>query len=337
MHAKLLLHLRVGTPHFARHKRFAAGRPFKTLGQRSNDTLDDTMGSASSGSTRRRHHCAGWALRGCFSDTKYQPCVRLQRRSAACLASLASTHEHTAFAGRIRPGIAFSPTVDLDEECPLIAEDALPDFDRVARIYRYAEYASLGPILQLARTHFLPQLLYIRKATVVGDGDGRFLARLLAANSNVEALAIDSSEAMLHLLRCNCAAASTGGSRRLQTRRISALDTAPVPGSDLIVSHFFLDCFEQQQVDTLICSYAKTLSVGTLWLLSDFALPHSAWLRPIAAIYIRCLYFAFRVLTGLRVTHLPAPQKALTNAGFTLIARKEWLKGFVYTELWHLG
>jgi cyclopropane fatty-acyl-phospholipid synthase-like methyltransferase len=217
-----------------------------------------------------------------------------------------------------------------------MAEDAPPNFDRVALIYRYAEYASLGPMLQRARTHFLPRLLESRRATVIGDGDGRFLARWLAVNQTMQALAVDSSESMLELLRSNCVAASTSALERLNTRHISAFDVTPAPGSDTVVSHFFLDCFTQQQLEVLVRSYAQNLPAGALWLLSDFALPHSAWLRPVAAIYIRCLYFAFRILTGLRVTHLPDPQKALTNAGFTLIARQEWLKGFVYTELWSL-
>ena len=72
-------------------------------------------------------------------------------------------------------------------------------------------------------------------------------------------------------------------------------------------------------------------------MVSDFAQPHAAWLRPLAAAYIRALYFAFRVLTGLRVTRLPDAQEALRRAGFARVERKEFIGGLIYTELWKLG
>jgi hypothetical protein len=67
---------------------------------------------------------------------------------------------------------------------------------------------------------------------------------------------------------------------------------------------------------------------------SDFGLPRTRWLRPFAAAYVRSLYLAFRILTGLRVTQLPNPQRALNLAGFVRLERKDFLFGLVYTELW---
>jgi hypothetical protein len=117
----------------------------------------------------------------------------------------------------------------------------------------------------------------------------------------------------------------------LATARYSEVST-----SDLIVTHFFLDCLTQPEVDTLTRNIAAHTAPGTLWLLSDFAIPQRALLRPLAALYIRFLYLAFRVLTSLRVTHLPDPQSALASAGFTRIARHELLCGLLYTEIWQL-
>jgi SAM-dependent methyltransferase len=216
------------------------------------------------------------------------------------------------------------------------------NFDRVARIYRWAEYASLGPLLQRARTYFLPALRDCRRAMLLGDGDGRFLARMLAQNAAMQAVAVDTSAAMLELLHSNCLRATADANQALTKTRLmlinsSALETLPAPETDLIVTHFFLDCLTQAQVDTLAMSYAAMLKPGTLWLVSDFALPHAALLQPLAAVYIRMLYFAFRVLAGLRVTQLPDSQLALKHAGFEQIERKEFAAGLVYTELWRLG
>jgi len=211
-------------------------------------------------------------------------------------------------------------------------QPAEPNFDRVARIYRFAEYLSLGPLLQRTRTHFLHDLPPRHQALVLGDGDGRFLSRLLAHRPHLSALAVDTSATMLQLLRHRCQPYI----QRVRTLQASALTVTPPPDTDLIVTHFFLDCLTQSELQTLTQNIAANTAPGTLWLLSDFAIPQRALLRPLAALYIRFLYFAFRILTGLRVTHLPDPQSALTSAGFTRVARHEFLCGLLYTEIWQL-
>jgi ubiquinone/menaquinone biosynthesis C-methylase UbiE len=204
-----------------------------------------------------------------------------------------------------------------------------PNFDRVARLYRWAEYLCLGPLLQRTRTHFLLKLARARRALVLGDGDGRFLSRLLAHNPTLHATAVDSSAKMLSLLRANCSHAA----QRLETIHGNALTYVPLPDTDLIVTHFFLDCFTQPEINALALQIARATDPGTLWLISDFRIPSSP-LRPFARLYIRGLYLAFRVLTGLRVTHLPDPAAALNAAGFSRIQEHESLGGMIYTELW---
>jgi SAM-dependent methyltransferase len=205
-----------------------------------------------------------------------------------------------------------------------------PNFDPVARIYRFAEYLALGPLLQHTRTHFLAELPPRHQALVLGDGDGRFLTRLLEHRPHLSALVVDTSATMLQLLRHRC----QPWIQRVRTLQASALTVTPLPGTDLIVTHFFLDCLTQPELLTLTQAIAANTGPGTLWLLSDFAIPPTPILKPLAALYIRFLYLAFRVLTGLRVTHLPDPQSALAAAGFTRIARHQVLHGLIYTEIW---
>jgi len=212
-----------------------------------------------------------------------------------------------------------------------------PNFDRVARVYRWAEYLALGPLLQRARTYFLPQLGGTRHALVLGDGDGRFLEQLLLRNPNCEALAVDTSASMLEHLRRRCERSVPDAAARLRVVQQSALTIEAAPGTDLVVTHFILDCFSQSEVDRLADRLAARLAPGTLWVVSDFALPRSRMLRPLAAIYIRALYVAFRLLTGLKVSRLPDTEGAMLRAGLTRIERHNFLGGLIYTELWRRG
>jgi ubiquinone/menaquinone biosynthesis C-methylase UbiE len=74
-------------------------------------------------------------------------------------------------------------------------------FDRVARIYEGAERALFGQRLQAARTAGLDDLASPRRALLLGEGDGRFAAALLARFPNCEVHILDGSAQMLELAR----------------------------------------------------------------------------------------------------------------------------------------
>ena len=212
---------------------------------------------------------------------------------------------------------------------------AEPDFNRIARPYRWLEYLTLGKSLESCRTHYLPQLLDCRHALVLGDGDGRFLAQLLKQNQHLRIDAVDISATMLQLLSKRCEAATPNAGNRLRTHHANAL-TLPLEGSyDLVVTHFFLDCLTQPELNTLIDRIAPNLTRGALWLISDFRIPRGPMHLP-AKLLVRALYLAFRLLTGLRTTRLPDHATPLTQAGLTRISAQHRLAGLLTTELWQI-
>ena len=165
------------------------------------------------------------------------------------------------------------------------------------------------------------------------------LATLLASNLRLQATAVDLSPNMLHLLRQRCRPTAS----RLTTHRADALsfvcqpNTARQPNTkdpyDLVVTHFFLDCLTQPQIEALATALSPQLAPEALWLLSDFRIPPGPLAWP-ARLLVRTLYFAFRLLTGLRVTRLPDHAAALRRAGFTRLHRHTSLAGLLTSELW---
>ena len=205
-----------------------------------------------------------------------------------------------------------------------------PNFNPIARPYRWLEYLTLGKALENCRIHYLPQLLDRRHALVIGDGDGRFLAQLLTHNLSLHADAVDTSATMLHLLLQRSKA--TAGTR-LHTCHANAL-TAPLEGPyDVVVTHFFLDCLTQPELDSLISRITPMLTPGALWLISDFRIPTGLMRLP-AKLLVRSLYLSFRLITGLHTTRLPDHATPLTRAGLTRISRQYRLAGLLTTELW---
>jgi len=208
-----------------------------------------------------------------------------------------------------------------------------PDFNFIARPYRWLEYLTLGRTLERCRTHYLPQLRDRRRALVLGDGDGRFLAQLLARNPPLQADAVDTNTTMLRLLRQRSEAAVPDTNTRLRIHHSDALTFPLVSPYDLVVTHFFLDCLTQDEVNSLVTRVASTLAPGALWLVSEFRIPNG-FMRLPALAFVRGLYLAFRVLTGLRTVKLPDHVTSLRQSGLVRIAQQHSFAGLLSTELW---
>jgi len=212
--------------------------------------------------------------------------------------------------------------------------DAPPQFDRLAQFYRWMEYFSFGPLLMRCRIEFLPRLAHCRNALLIGDGDGRFTARLLETNHEIRVDAVDSSPAMLKALVRRARKSSS----RLRTEVADARAWQPCNSEpyDLIVTHFFLDCLTTDEVRSLAARVRAASTRNAIWLVSEFAVPQSIFGRIVARPLVFALYLAFGILTGLRIRTLPSYPAALAESGFRLANRRTRLWGLLASELWTL-
>ncbi len=206
-----------------------------------------------------------------------------------------------------------------------------PDFDRLALIYRWMEWLTFGPFLWRCRCAFLDRLGHYGRALVLGDGDGRFTARLLAHNPAVLVDAVDASPAMLSEL-----ARRSGPHRgrvQIQIADIRAWEPSPTT-YDLVVTHFFLDCLAPDDIESLARRLRSHLRPDAAWVVSEFNLPANRFGRFISGSLIALLYRAFGLLTGLTVRTLPDHRKVLAQSGFILKHQQKWLRGLLVSEWW---
>ena len=180
---------------------------------------------------------------------------------------------------------------------------------------------SFGRELERRRFRFLPDLKCARRALVLGDGDGRFTARLVQQGAPIDY--IDLSERMLALAR------GRAGTEHVAYRQGDALQL-PLPSGeyDLIASHFFFDCFEEPDARLLIDRVGQAAQPQAQWLVSEFREPH--WAR----LLVRGLYLFFRLTTGLQTRHLIDHRPLLANQGFRLSREETSRFGLLASELW---
>lgn len=211
--------------------------------------------------------------------------------------------------------------------------EATPDFNRIARLYRWMEWVSFGPLLGQCRNQYLAQLQTAKRALIFGDGDGRFTARLLASNSAVEVDAVDGSQSMLNeLLRRSGRHAS-----RLRCLWFDARAWEPAEVRySAIATHFFLDCLTTDEVSQLAARVRSVAAPRAVWVVSDFAIPNGSFNRLWGTALVRALYLSFAWMTGLRTRQLPDHAVALAENGFRLVDRRSRLRGLLFSELWTL-
>ena len=103
---------------------------------------------------------------------------------------------------------------------------------------------------------------------------------------------------------------------------------------DLIVTHFFLDCFTTDELAPLIARIASAATPDACWIVSEFCQPELGWRAWRAKVWIAGLYRLFGWTTGLRVRRLPDYVVLLERHGFRRehAMTSEW--GLLVSECW---
>ncbi len=204
--------------------------------------------------------------------------------------------------------------------------------DRIASGYRWIEYAAFGHTLEQARYDFLSHATAARRVLILGEGDGRFLVRLLRCNRYASFAVIESSARMIHLANERV----PGGERsRVEFHQIDAVaDCLPDGPFDLVVSHFFLDILDSRDAETVILKVSALLAPGACWLVSEFQEPDSGFRQLHARLWLRAMYSFFSLTTGLRTSELPAYRDLLGGSGLAEIAHRERRLGLIRSQVW---
>ena len=192
-----------------------------------------------------------------------------------------------------------------------------------------------GRLLQRCRTHWLAQLCDVRHALMLGEGNGRFLVPFVEQFPTATVTCVDASARML---QCARARLTPSQCARVEFIHADALTWRPPHEQfDLVVTHFFLDCFRPGQLARLIGQVVSGTTATARWLLADFREPDRGWTRWRARLMLRVMYAFFRIATALPARRLTAPDFFLEQAGFTLKRRQIFEFGLLHSDVWEKG
>lgn len=202
-------------------------------------------------------------------------------------------------------------------------------FDILTPHYRWLEAITFGRKLQAARGAFVDQV-GAKRVLIVGEGNGRFLEALLQRHREVMVDCVDSSSQMLRSARERIADA-----KNVRFLHEDLTVWSPEANAyDLIVTHFFLDCFTRDEVARVVGKLARAATGDAIWLLADFVIPPAGLARIHAQVWLNTMYRFFRLTTGISGSELIDPTEFLQSHGFQLRKRNFWRFGLIKSELW---
>lgn len=207
-------------------------------------------------------------------------------------------------------------------------------FDGLAPFYQAMETVCAGTTLQRCRTAWLTQIPQPRSILLAGEGHGRSLEACLRQFPGAMIVAVDASGRMLQQARARLKRAKLDASR-VQFLQANLLEWEP-PGAvfDLIITHFFLDCFPENQLASVVSRLAAAATPDAHWLLADFQVAPRGLARWRSRCILTMLYAFFRLTTRLPASRLACPESALERAGFHRHRRTESEWKLLKSEWW---
>ena len=207
-------------------------------------------------------------------------------------------------------------------------------FDRLAPHYRWMEFILTGEKLQRCRLAWLNEVRNCREVLIVGEGPGRFLPLCVRELPAARIVCVDASRAMLDRARASLSRAGGDGQRVEFVHAAVPEWQPPAATFDLIVTHFFLDCFPEPMLTQVVASLARAAKPAARWLVADFQIPPSGVSRLRAKLILALAYQFFRGVTNLPAKRLESPDAALAHHGFRLQGRREFNFGLLRSDLW---
>ena len=196
-------------------------------------------------------------------------------------------------------------------------QDTVSTFDRLARPYRWLEYAAFGRGLLRCRYDLLPWLADARRVLTIGEGDGRIVAELPTQFPGVKVDCVEASGTMIA-----CARERLRANTKVRFHQADALEwDFSKDKYDAVVTCFFLDCFSPETLAVLMPRLAASLRPEGQWLVTEFGQPSRGVWRCHAKVWLAVMYFFFRHTTRLETRRLPDWEGGMARLGFRCYER----------------
>ena len=146
--------------------------------------------------------------------------------------------------------------------------------------------------------------------------------RIITRSPKIDVDCIDASRDMLRIARRRVERKCPESLPHVRFLRCDILRWSPQASYNLLITHFFLDCFQSDQLEEIIAKLSGAASAGAVWLLADFTIPTQLFARLHALLWLSMMYTFFRAMTGITANSIVDPTSFLAANRFVRTKRK---------------
>lgn len=207
-------------------------------------------------------------------------------------------------------------------------------FDLIAPYYHWLEIIFAQKKMQRARLALLSDIPRPVHILLVGEGPGLFLEKCHESFPEAMITYVDASNAMLKKTE-----------RKLLKKYFSIKNIELLHENifhwqpekekyDLLVTHFFLDCFTAPELEQIIKKMTLAATPDANWLIADFHMPSPWLLKKSSQLLVKFLLFFFKVTADVSTEKFIDHTLILKKTGFLLYRRKYFCRGLLKSDWW---
>lgn len=197
-------------------------------------------------------------------------------------------------------------------------------FDFLAPVYDGLARLIIGDDIVISQLHFLKHFRSCHRLLILGGGSGWILEELCKFCPDLEIDYIELSPKML------ASARKIMGTRKGINFILGSEDDIPNHQYDGVITNFYLDMFNESNMNVVIRKIKESLTNDAHWVVTDFANE-----QRVHAVKLWFMYRFFRIIAHIEATHLADWQAAMLKAGFVLSDQRKFNAGFIPSNLYH--
>ena len=209
------------------------------------------------------------------------------------------------------------------------------NFDLIAKHYNWIEKIIFRSDLEKVRRMNLALVKNAKSILLLGDGDGRFLEQVSLMGTDAFIVSVDSSAKMIDLAKRKLKKSSLN----VEFNCTKIEDFQPIDNfkPDLIIAHFFLDCFTHDEVKLIIDRVSGWAAANAKFVISDFLLTKNASFNRIyQKMLTKIMIRFFRLFCGISTRFLPNIPKIMTAQGWNCLSQESLKSEFINSWVWQI-
>jgi tRNA (cmo5U34)-methyltransferase len=173
---------------------------------------------------------------------------------------------------------------------------ALNRYDRIAPFYDSLANVVFGKSIRRAQTKFLGRIPSGARVLILGGGTGWLLEDLFDEQSDLAVCYVETSSAMINRAKKR----KLPSNASVEFIHGTLDDVCCEKRFDVVIMNFFLDQFDDKEVDDILTKLDGYLEEGAFAYVTDFVNDGKFWKTSI----LRVMYFFFNVIGALSISSL---------------------------------